>query len=413
MRCYRPTIPSIMLLLWAFFGAAPSVAENSSSLDEHIDHGGYLLTRNGKTLAQLNSNSLFIPASTIKIATALSVLEILGPSHRIKTEFYLRNDKILCIKGYGDPYLVSERLQDIALSLKERGLDQVESIVLDDSFFELKGPADGAENSENPYDAENSALAVNFNTVALLKKDTGIIDSPEPQTPVLDITRAIGKLVEPGLHRVNVSAFSHRYTNVTPHRLAAELVAAQLRRHNIAVGKDFKRGRVAPNDILLYTYRSEMTVAEMLRACLKYSNNFIANQLFLYCGARQFGAPATWEKARKAMTEALFSTTRLDAKDIIVVEGSGLSRKNLITPAAMITLLERFKPYASLLSETEHIPLKSGTMTGVYGYAGYFSTNGNLDPFVILLNQDANNRARLLKLSAAFYNRQVRQREEP
>ncbi len=393
--------------------AAVSVAEDSSSLEALIDNGGYVLTRNGTVIAQLNSNTLFIPASTIKVATALSTLEILGPSHRIKTEFYLRNNKILCIKGYGDPYLISERLQDIALRLKDRGLDQVESLLLDDTFFQLEGPADGIENSANPYDAENSALAVNFNTVALIKYDTGLIESPEPQTPVLDITRSIGNLVKPGLHRVNVSAFSHRYTSVTPHRLAAELVAEQLRHHNIAVGKEFKRGRVAPNDTLLYTYRSEMTVAEMLRACLKYSNNFISNQLFLYCGARQFGAPATWEKARKAMTEALFSTTKLGTKDIVVVEGSGLSRKNLITPAAMITLLERFKPYASLLSKTEHIPLKSGTMTGVYGYAGYFSTSGNLDPFVILLNQDVNNRARLLKLSAAFYDRLVRQRMEP
>jgi D-alanyl-D-alanine carboxypeptidase/D-alanyl-D-alanine-endopeptidase (penicillin-binding protein 4) len=151
----------------------------------------------------------------------------------------------------------------------------------------------------------------------------------------------------------------------------------------------------------------------MLQACLKYSNNFIANQLFLYCGARRFGAPATWEKARKAMTDALLSAAGLDSGDIILAEGSGLSRKNLITPAAMITLLEKFKPWASLLSETEGIPLKSGTMTGVYGYAGYFSSNGDIDPFVILLNQQANNRDRLLKLSKVLYEGQARQGKEP
>ena len=409
MRCYRPTTPSILLLLWACFYSSICSAENVSSFEKFIDHGGYVLTRNSTVIAQLNNDDLFVPASTIKIATALSSLEILGPSHRITTEFYLRNNKILCVKGYGDPYLISERLHDIAQSLKQRGLRQVESILLDDSFFELEGPPDGAANSVNPYDAENSALAVNFNTVALIKHESGLIDSPEPQTPMLDITREIGTLVEPGLHRVNVSAFSPGNISISPLRFTAELIAAQLRRHNIAVGKKFHRGRVEPHDTLLYTYRSEMTVAEMIRACLKYSNNFIANQLFLYCGAHRFGPPATWEKARQAMIETLLSTAGLNPRDLRIVEGSGLSRKNLITPSAMIILLERFKPYASLLSTTEDIQLKTGTMTGIYGYAGYFSTGETLDPFVILLNQDTNNRVQLLKLSKAYYQRQTRQ----
>jgi hypothetical protein len=75
----------------------------------------------------------------------------------------------------------------------------------------------------------------------------------------------------------------------------------------------------------------------------------------------------------------------------------------------MIVLLDRFKPHAWLLSETAGTPLKSGTMTGVYGYAGYFSTGKQLDPFVILLNQDTNTRLQLLKLSKAFYHRHTRQ----
>ena len=88
MRCFRPAAPSVILLLWAFFYAGICSAEDSSSIDVLIEHGGYVITRNGSAIAQLNSNTLFIPASTIKIATALSTLQILGPSHRIKTEFY-------------------------------------------------------------------------------------------------------------------------------------------------------------------------------------------------------------------------------------------------------------------------------------------------------------------------------------
>ena len=414
MRCSRPAAPSITLLLWAFFCAAAAAAGPAPSpLDELIEYGGYVITRDGTPIAQLNSTTPFIPASTIKIATALTSLKILGPAHRIKTEFYLRNDRILCIKGYGDPFLVSERVRDIGAKLKEKGLDQVETIVLDDGFFALEGPTDGAQDSVNPYDAQNTALTVNFNTVVLVKHDTGMIDSPEPQTPVLDIARAVGALVEPGLHRLNVSAFSHRNSAITSHRLVAELFAEQLRRQGITVEGDYRRGRVKADDRLLYTYRSELTVAEMLKACLKYSNNFIANQLFLYCGAVRYGPPATWEKGREAMADILYSTIGLHNGEVMVVEGSGLSRRNLITPAAMITLLEHFKPYASLLSETKSTPLKSGTMTHVYGYAGYFSSTGRLDPFVILLNQKTNNRDQLLKLGSDYYRRRITSFDSP
>ena len=75
----------------------------------------------------------------------------------------------------------------------------------------------------------------------------------------------------------------------------------------------------------------------------------------------------------------------------------------------MIAVLELFKPYSSLLSETQNTLLKSGTMTGVYGYAGYFESTGRLDPFVILLNQKSNNRERLLKLASTHYRQQAEQ----
>ncbi len=312
MPCSRPIVRSVTLMLWAFFYAAVSTAAAAeSTIENFIDHGGYVITSDGRTIAQFAADTPLIPASTIKIATALATLELLGPSHRISTEFYLRDHKILCIKGYGDPYLISERLLEIASELKKRGLTEVESILLDDSFFRLEGPTDGTENSANPYDAENSALSVNFNSVPLIKYDTGLIGSPEPQTPVLDIARDIGSLVEPGLHRLNVSAFTGRNATITRPRYVAELVAEQLRRQGIAVGSTFTLGLVEAGDKLIYTYLSKMTVAEMIRGCLHYSNNFIANQLFLYSGVKRFGPPATWEKGQRAVAEFLIAATGL------------------------------------------------------------------------------------------------------
>lgn len=414
MRWSRPAAVSVMLALWAFFiGAGTLHAEHqrdpgSEVLQGLAVNGGYMLTRDGKALVRFNENKLFVPASTIKIATALAALELLGPDRRIKTEFFLRNDTTLCIKGYGDPYLISERVDEIALNLKERGVSRLEKIIIDDHYFALDGPADGSENSDNPYDVANGALAVNFNSVSLTRLADGTIISPEPQTPLLSITEEIGALVATGTHRVNVSAFTKNNPAITPLRYGAELFARMLRRHGVVVAGAYGRGSVDRRDRLIYTYSSKATLADMVRGCLAHSNNFIANQIFLYVGALRFGEPATWEKGRRAVSEML--AARIDEQRFTIAEGSGLSRNNRISPAAMITILESFKPYAGLLPDRDNILLKSGTLSGVYGYGGYFSSGDRLDPFVILLNQPSNHRDRLLRQLAKRYHDQ---RENP
>jgi D-alanyl-D-alanine carboxypeptidase/D-alanyl-D-alanine-endopeptidase (penicillin-binding protein 4) len=70
----------------------------------------------------------------------------------------------------------------------------------------------------------------------------------------------------------------------------------------------------------------------------------------------------------------------------------------------MIQLLEFFKPYARLLPQEDDKFLKSGTLKGVYSYAGYFMENGKLDSFVLLLNQGKNTRDRVLDMLERLYH---------
>jgi len=79
-----------------------------------------------------------------------------------------------------------------------------------------------------------------------------------------------------------------------------------------------------------------------------------------------------------------------------VREGSGLSRENRITPRALLRLLEAFAPYAHLLPTDGGRLLKSGTLKGVYSYAGYFTDGPALDPVVLILNQPKNTREQVL-----------------
>jgi D-alanyl-D-alanine carboxypeptidase/D-alanyl-D-alanine-endopeptidase (penicillin-binding protein 4) len=85
-----------------------------------------------------------------------------------------------------------------------------------------------------------------------------------------------------------------------------------------------------------------------------------------------------------------FETAALSALN----EGAGLSRQNRVTVRETLELLSAFKPYAYLLRKRDGTLLKTGTMRGVYNYAGYLD-NGN--PFAVLLNQPNNNRRAVLK----------------
>lgn len=399
----RSYLPLLLCLLLTFRPGAAGAGEDGQQLgpaiEQLISSGALLVTANGRPLVHSRSDEPFVPASTIKIATALIALEVLGPDYRFPTDLLLRPDGKLCIKGYGDPFLTSERVHQIATALHERGLRRITGVVLDDSSFALESLVDGSERSANPYDAPNGSLAVNFNALPLLKDaPTGKLTSPEPKLPLLPLARIIGAQLPAGQHRVNVDAFAATAGLSNPLRYTGELFQAVLPLHGITVTGAIETGPAGPQDRLLYRHESPKTVAQVIRACLKHSSNFIANQLFLASGARLHGYPATWQKGRAAAEEVLVRRHRLPADQFLMVEGSGLSRQNRVTASFMITLLEAFKPYAALLSTVQGIPLKSGTMRHIYCYAGYFTTADRFDPFVILLNQTHNTRRQLLDL---------------
>lgn len=359
-------------------------------------NGGYIVD-DGSGNHRYREHELFVPASTIKVLTCLAALEQLGPDHRFSTHFFLDHGDILYIKGYGDPSLTSEVVLSIAKSLAALGVRRVTSIRLDDSAFALGEETASEENSSNSYDAPNGALAVNFNAVMLTVGKKGKVSTVEGQTPFLPMMRQMAIGLSAGSYRQNVASLAAPPDKPAQLRYVAELFAAQLRATGIDVAGTWQRQPPPAGLRPILVHHSPMTLAEIVYDCLKYSNNFIANQLFLAVGSAKFGYPATWEKGRKTLTTYAASTLHLGEQQLVIREGSGLSRHNLISAAAFIPILERFKPYASLLSEKDNIPLKSGTLTGVYCFTGYFIRGEALLPFAILLNQTENTRKTLLQ----------------
>ncbi|MDD2463262.1 MAG: D-alanyl-D-alanine carboxypeptidase [Desulfobulbus sp.] len=346
----------------------------------------------GRIIDGCHLDQPLVPASILKIATISSALQILGPEYRFRSEFFLDPEQNLWIKGYGDPGLVSEEIATIAVELQRKGLRRVGLIYIDDSAFALEHQVPGQAETDNPYDAPVGPLSVNFNALPFVKQGN-TISSGESQTPNLPLMTALGRSYPPGRYRINICTGSCDAGEQMA-RYGGELVAALLRQQGITV--DGYGGRRLPTDQarLFHRHFSRQSVLEISRSTLLYSSNFMANLLYLACGAELYGYPATWAKAQKAVRQQLLLQMGEDAALITQVEGAGLARENRVTAKAMLHLLQVFQPQMGLLKQAQGVAVKTGTLTGVYNFAGYLPGG---QAFVILLNQPTNTRAAVLE----------------
>lgn len=333
----------------------------------------------GQIVFEHNPDRNLVPASTLKILTALTAFHYLGLDHRFKTEFYLSPDNHLKIKGYGDPLLISELLPDIAQDLNAY-LDSYNDIVLDDSFFSNPIEVPGTSLTHKPYDAPNGALSVNFNTVNFKRlQDTYI--SAEEQTPLLPFV----------LERIRASRLDSGRIILTGRDNESTLYSGHLFKYflsqaGIVSNGGIRIGRVKKEqDRLLLTYWSPFSLQDVVTRLLEYSNNFIANQVLLTVGARISGPPGTLDKGIRAALA--YAEKHVGIHDLMLVEGSGISRKNKISARNMLKLLHEFEPYRHLMRQRDSEFYKTGNLSGITARAGYWTDpQGRLYPFAVLIN---------------------------
>lgn len=338
-----------------------------------------------------------VPASTLKVATSYCALHTFPTGFRFPTAFYAQPDGTLYVKGYGDPSLISEELARIAKQLRTRGLRTVARIILDDSVFAPDIVIDGRSRSLNPYDAHNSALLVNYNTLHVRVRG-GRVESAEPQTPTTALTAQLARGLPAGRHRINLAR-----TPESALLYAGHLLAAFLQQEGIAVTTDITRGVAPANLRPLYVHHSSRSLEDNVRDLLEFSNNLIANQIFLAMGAHAFGAPATVDKGVRVLNDCL--QRELGWRDFAVTEGSGLSRHNRVTAAQMMTLLRKFQQYAHLMPVKEQFRAKTGTLNGVSSFAGYFRTPDHRDyRFVIMINDPKTSYEAKFQIARMLYN---------
>src|SRR6478735_5176368 len=318
----------------------------------------------GNELVAQNADEAFVPASVNKIVTAWLAMEVLGGDYRFETRFYLDDKRVLYVRGGGDPFLISEELAPLAAELVAAvGKEPIAGIVLDASYYPSHLRIPGIEDSDEAYNALNSALAVNFNTVYAVRSGNKV-RSAEKQTPITPLAIAQFRARGPnGNGRISLSQ-----DPMVSLQYAGELIAAFIERAGGSVKGKISTGLVPAGLEPVYVHRQSRTLSEILVELLRVSNNYIANQVFLEIGGHRQGRPVSLEKSLQVANEMLPAHGLAAA--IHLEEGSGISRNNHFTARGLAQLLHLFEPNASLLRRGEGARFKTGTFSGVRTLAG-------------------------------------------
>jgi serine-type D-Ala-D-Ala carboxypeptidase/endopeptidase (penicillin-binding protein 4) len=352
-----------------------------------------VVDRKGNELVAQNADEPFVPASVTKIVTAWLALEVLGGNYRFETRFYLDDNRVLYIHGDGDPFLVSEELALLATKLvAAAGKKPITGIALDASYYPSNLRIPGVEDTDEAYNALNSALAVNFNTISAVR-DGDKVRSAEKQTPITPLAITLFRERGPnGNGRISLSrdpAVSLQY--------AGELIAAFIERAGGRVKGEISTGTVPEQLKPVYVHRQSRTLSKILAELLRASNNYVANQVFLEIGGYRVGGPVSLEKSLKVANEMLAAHGLAAA--IHLEEGSGISRDNSFTARGLAKVLELFAPYADLLHGHDGGMNKTGTLDGIRTLAGYANTSshGRVRFVISLTSNDDEMRYRLLR----------------
>ena len=384
-----------LLLLALLLLPAPALAGVKEKVAALAPSGLVLVVdAEGNELVVQHADKPFVPASITKIVTAWLALEVLGGDYRFQTRFYLDDDRVLYVRGGGDPFLISEELALLAPQLVTAvGKQPLTGIVLDASYYPANLHIPGIEDSKESYDALNSALAVNFNTIYAVRSGNSV-RSAEAQTPITPLAISQFRVRGPkGRGRISLSqdpAMSLKY--------AGELIAAFIKQAGGSVKGTISIGSVRNGLQPVYVYRQSRTLSEILVELLRASNNYIANQVFLEIGGQRRGGSVSLEKSLQVASELLAAHGLAEA--IRLEEGSGISRGNRFTARGFAKVLDLFAPHADLLRGHDGGANKTGSLEGVRTLAGYASTSTHGQVRFVISLRSNNNAMRFQLLRA-------------
>ena len=399
----------------------------------------------------LNADKSMNPASVMKLITTTAALDLLTPAYRWKTELYRDGNVVsdksnngvlqgnLVLKGYGDPSFKAQEFWRLLMSLQQAGIKQITGdLVIDKSYFAKSVGVRHTFDDETwrAYNAEPSAFLVNGRNTSFkfLATNSAVNVTQEFELPEVQIVNNMkltqgacgewrsrfGYTVKPKDGGAVVT-FSGTFSPACEERYLELSVFDDEKYAFYTFKKLWKElggsfnGKLkvidAPASAVKILEQQSEPLGYVIRDINKWSNNLMARQVLLTLAAEKNSAPATETKGASVLKTWL-ATKGIDAKELVIENGSGLSRVERISAQHLGQMLVSAYNSPVMPELTASLPILSldGTMkkrldTSSASARGHFKT-GSLDGVSAIAGYmlDANNKRHVMVMLVSHAN---------
>jgi len=385
----------------------------------------------GDSLYSLDGDKFFNPASAAKLLVSAAGILELGAQYRIETPIYSGGTPpvldSLRLKGQGDPTISSQSLKDIVHQLQDKGIKRIENLIIDDSYFAPPAINPTWEwvdvHSYFATAANSTILNQNTVTLTLLPQEIGqpvkfwwndAIAASQWQvinqatTGEADLEYAVeidGDLGKPLLKLRGELAVNERpdvwdLAVVDPAQYFLETLRLYLSQGGIKVDRGIVVEQQETYVDTKLTAIDAPPLSKILAGINQESNNLYAEVLGKILAQKmQVDTPID------AVNQTL-ERLSIDSENYVLIDTSGLSRQNLVTPQTLVAVLQLMSQDSdyreslavagtsgTLKRRFVDTPIqgklwaKTGTLTGVGALSGYLQTqHRGLLAFSVLVN---------------------------
>lgn len=393
-------------------------------------------TATGRVCYALNPDMLFNPASNQKLVTSATALTSLGHAFPLRTTVFADTAHAsICIKGHGDPLLSHDDIDSLARAVAPQLTGgKPWRLAVNVSYFDDLPWGAGWTWDEEPsaYGMFISPLILDNNTIAVrvepaqrsgdppvvsctpptgyvTVENTAVTVADTPLTAPLQVSRKwrerSNTITVNGQMSLKGRTFTDNLSVWKPELYAGAVFAERLGALGIpVVVATIDTTEPAGNAIAEYVHLLDTAVTFMN----KVSDNLSAEALLKIVGAENYRVPGSAELGA-TVARKLLSGWGCDTTGIAIADGSGLSRYNLISPSAIVLLLQNMaRDSANFPAFYYSLPIggvdgtigrrmtgtpaqgnlraKTGSLSGVSALSGYVRTaGGEMLTFSILL----------------------------